>query len=76
MQLILYYIIHKKNVMSDSKENVGQQDRIRIDSKDPSEVEYVHQQFPHLRHQQVVDAIEKVGPIREDVMNYLNNIKK
>jgi hypothetical protein len=62
--------------MSDSKQNVGQQDRIRIDSKDPSEVEYVHQQFPNLKHQQIVDAIEKAGPFREVVMNYLNKIGK
>ena len=62
--------------MSDSKKNVGQQDRIRIDSKDPGEVEYVHQQFPHLKHQQIVEAIEKAGPIREDVIKYLRNIRK
>jgi len=66
----------KANVMSDSKQNVGQQDRIRIDSKDPSEVEYVHQQFPELKHQQIVEAIDKAGPFREDVIKYLNNIAK
>ena len=62
--------------MSDSKQNVGQQDRIRIDSKDPSEVEYVHQQFPNLKHQQIVEAIDKAGPIRKDVMDYLQKINK
>jgi uncharacterized protein (DUF433 family) len=62
--------------MSDSKQNVGQQDRIRIDANDKSEVEYVHQQYPHLSHQQVLEAIRSKGPIREDVINYLNSLGK
>lgn len=62
--------------MSGSKQNVGQQDRVRIDSKDASEVEYVHQQFPHLSHQQVVEAIEKFGPFRDNVTDYLKSIGK
>ena len=45
--------------MSDNKNIVSQQDGIRIDINDPSEVEYVHSQFPELEHQQVVDVIEE-----------------
>ena len=59
--------------MSDKKDNRGQRDRVRIDLNDPSEVEYVHQQFSHLKHEEVVDAIKKAGPLREDVMKYLRD---
>lgn len=47
------------------------QDRIRIDSNDPSEVEYVHSLFPELEHEDIVKAIKEKGPIRKDVMEYL-----
>jgi hypothetical protein len=57
--------------MSDNKNINTQQDRVRVDSNDPSEVEYVHQQFPELEHQQIVDAIEASGPFRKDIMEYL-----
>lgn len=62
--------------MHDNKANVGQADRIRVDASDPSEVEFVHRQFPHLQHQQVLDAIREKGPMREDVYNYLKTLKK
>lgn len=61
--------------MSDNKNNVGQPDRIRIDANDPNEVEYVHRLFPHLTHDQVLEAIENKGPLREDVIKYLQNLK-
>ena len=53
--------------MSDNKQTTGQQDRIRVDSNDPSEVEYVHQQFPNKSHEEVVQAIKTFGPMREDI---------
>jgi hypothetical protein len=65
----------KHTTMADNKINVGQQDRVRIDANDPSEVEYVHRQYPHLRHEQVLEAIQKVGPDRETVIQYLKNLK-
>ena len=40
--------------MSDQKTNTGNQDRMRVDSNDPSEVEYLHRQFSYLTHQQVL----------------------
>lgn len=61
--------------MSDNKTNVGPQDRTRIDANDPAEVEYVHRQFPHLKHEQVLEAIKSKGPIREDVIKYLQGLK-
>lgn len=57
--------------MADNKQSVGTQDRIRIDANDKSEVEYVHQQFPSLSHQEVLDAIKEKGPYRDDVMKFL-----
>ena len=57
--------------MSDNKNIVSQQDRIRIDVNDRSEVEYVHSLFPELEHEQIVDAIKEKGPIRKNVMEYL-----
>jgi len=57
--------------MSDNKNVADKRDRTKIDMNDPSEVEYVHQQFPYLKHEQVVDAIKLKGPSREAVMAYL-----
>ncbi|HWV66022.1 DUF3606 domain-containing protein [Chitinophaga sp.] len=57
--------------MADDKKNVGKQDDIRVDSQDPSEVEYLHQQFPAKTHQQIRDAIKQAGPMRQDIINYL-----
>lgn len=62
--------------MSDNKDNVGKQDRIRVNSQDPSEVEYVHQQFPSLTHQEVLEAIKRAGPFREEIMKYLRELTK
>lgn len=62
--------------MSDNKANIGKQDRIRVSAKDPNEVEYVHRQFPSLTHEQVVAAIKRAGPLREEVMKYLGELTK
>ncbi|SEN11459.1 Protein of unknown function [Chitinophaga rupis] len=62
--------------MADNKSNVGQQDRIRVDANDPSEVEYLHRQFAHLKHEQVVEAIKSKGPLRADVVKYLETLNK
>jgi hypothetical protein len=55
----------------DNKNNKGKQDRIRVDSKSSSEVEYVHQQFPNLSHQAITGAVRAAGPLRKDIMAYL-----
>lgn len=55
----------------DNKKNTGIQDDLRVDANDPSEVEYVHQQFPNKTHQEVLDAVKKYGPLREDIMHAL-----
>jgi hypothetical protein len=55
----------------DNKQNTGTQDDIRVDLNDPSEVEYVHQQFPDKTHQEIKDAIKQFGPLRADIMQAL-----
>lgn len=62
--------------MSDNKENVGKQDRIRVNSQDPNEVEYVHRQFPSLSHEEVLQAIKRAGPFRDEIMKYLKELTK
>jgi hypothetical protein len=57
--------------MSDDKKNTGKQDDIRVDSNDPSEVEYLHRQYPNKTHQEVLDAIKKYGPMRRDIVEQL-----
>jgi hypothetical protein len=58
--------------MSDNKTNVGKQDDIRVDLNDPSEVEYLHRQYPNKTHQEIKDAIKAKGPLRKDIVSYLN----
>jgi Protein of unknown function (DUF3606) len=60
--------------MPDNKKNTGKQDDIRVDSNDPSEVEYLHQQFPTMSHEQIKEAIEKAGPMRADIIRYLKRL--
>lgn len=57
--------------MPDDKNLTTKQDRDRVDINDRLEVEYVHTQFPELEHEQIIEAIEKSGPIRKDIYEYL-----
>jgi hypothetical protein len=58
--------------MADNKDQTSQQDRIRVDSNDPSEVEYLHKQYPDMSHQQILDAIRIAGPLRADIIAWLD----
>lgn len=57
--------------MSDSKQQTGKQEDIRVDINDPSEVEYLHQQFPDRTHEEIKRAIMEAGPMRQDVVDHL-----
>lgn len=59
--------------MSDNKQKTGKQDDIRVDANDPSEVEYLHQQFPDKSHEEIKSAIAAKGPIRKDIEDFLRN---
>ncbi len=61
--------------MSDNKSTTGQQDRIRVDANDPSEVEYLHSQFPNKTHQEIKAAIKENGPLRKDIEDFLRGGK-
>ena len=59
--------------MPDNKEYTGKQDRLRVDAHDPSEVEYLHQQYPWLSHDKIKKAIKAAGPMRKDIEKYLSS---
>ncbi len=61
--------------MSDNKNMRDGRDDVKVDSKDPSEVEFVHKQFPNLTHQQVMDAIKQYGPYRKDIYAALEKMR-
>lgn len=61
----------KATIMPDNKTNTGKQDDIRVDSNDASEVEYLHRQFPSKTHEEIKEAIRKAGPMRADIIRYL-----
>ena len=62
--------------MSDNKNAKDMKDRMRVDANDPSEVEYVHSKYPHLQHQQVLEAVKSKGPLRADIEKFLDGLKK
>ena len=57
--------------MPDNKNIKKQQDRIRVDSKDASEVEHLHQKFPAFSHTEILRAIRIAGPYRKTIIEYL-----
>jgi len=57
----------------DKKDRQDSRDRIKVDSNDPSEVEYLHRQHKQYSHEQIVDAIKKHGPYRQDIEKYLKS---
>ena len=57
--------------MSDDKRNTGKQDDIRVDANDPSEVAYLQRQFPNHSHEEIMEAIKKYGPLRENIEQHL-----
>jgi len=57
--------------MTDNKNIQGMRDRIRVDARDPAEVEYLQQKFPSLSHGEVLSAIREGGPFRKDIIRYI-----
>ncbi|HMJ48801.1 MAG TPA: DUF3606 domain-containing protein [Ferruginibacter sp.] len=57
--------------MSDNKKLKSKQDRIRVDGKDPSEVAYLRKQFPGISTRALTGAIRAAGPLRKDIIKYL-----
>ncbi|MDF2191276.1 DUF3606 domain-containing protein [Paraflavitalea sp. CAU 1676] len=57
--------------MSDSNPKLSKQDDIRVNPKDPSEVEYFQRKFPDKTYDEVAEAIKAAGPLRADIETYL-----
>ena len=55
----------------DNKKTQDGRDRSKVNSKEAYEVEYLHQQYPKLSHQQVYAAVRKAGPSRAKIETYL-----
>lgn len=59
--------------MADNKDLLGVKDRSNIDANDPTEVAYVHHQFPWFSNQEIKSAIKEHGPDRDAVMAFLES---
>lgn len=57
--------------MADNKQKEDGRDDVKVDSKDKSEVEYLHRQHPQHSHTEIVAAIEKYGPYRKNIEAHL-----
>ncbi|CAN5886224.1 hypothetical protein BH11BAC4_BH11BAC4_06690 [soil metagenome] len=57
--------------MPENKKNMNIYDRLRVDAKDPSEVEYFREKFPSLSHAVIRQAIIEAGPFRKDIKKLL-----
>ena len=68
---IIVCVYCKSFLMSDNKQQQDGRDDARVDSKDKSEVEYLHRQHPNFTHAQIVEAVEKYGPLRKDIEAHL-----
>lgn len=60
----------------DNKNIQDNRDRIKVDSNDASEVEYLHSRHKEYTHAEVLEAIKKYGPYREDIEKHLQSGKK
>lgn len=60
--------------MPDNKKDIGKQDDIRVDVDDASEVDYLHQQFPDKSHEEIKEAIKAAGPLRVNIIAYLQRM--
>jgi hypothetical protein len=65
------FVDHKSSCMSDKKEKIKQPENTHIGVNDLKDVENIHRQFPYMSHEQILDAIQKAGPDRENILRYL-----
>lgn len=59
----------------DSINNIGKQERIKIESKNFAEIEQIKQLFPQLNSPEISEAIKTAGPFRNDVIKYIKGLK-
>ena len=58
--------------MSDIKENIKKADLHYVDPKDYTEVVYLHSKYPWFSEELIRSVIEKEGPERKHIEDYLN----
>ena len=56
----------------DNKNISDGRDKAKVDINDHFEVEYLHQQWKQFTHAQIKEAIEKYGPERKNIEDFLN----
>ncbi len=61
--------------MADSKNIRDGRDRSKVDINDPSEIKKVQQKFPEVAQEQIMNAIRKAGPVRENIYDFLKKAK-
>jgi len=59
--------------MLDTKEEIKKIDLHYVDPKDHTEVEYLHSKYPWISEQEIRSVIEKQGPVRKHIEDYLSN---
>lgn len=58
--------------MADNKKKKDGRDRSKVESKDKSEVEYLHSKYRRrLSHQAITGAIKAAGPVRKNIQAYI-----
>ena len=62
--------------MADRKTIHGVKDRSMIDVNDPTEVEYVHHQFPWISSNEIREVIKQHGPDRDAVEAALGRFRR
>lgn len=58
--------------MSDTLENIKKPDLHYVDPKDHTEVEYLHSKYPWISENVIRSVIEKQGPERKHIEDYLD----
>jgi len=59
--------------MLDTKEEIKKIDLHYVDPKDHTEVEYLHSKYPWISEKEIRSVIEKQGPERKHIEDYLSN---
>ncbi|UEG49986.1 hypothetical protein LK994_00675 [Ferruginibacter lapsinanis] len=58
--------------MLSTKEDIKKVDHHFVDPKDKTEVEYLHSKYPWISEKVIRSAIEKQGPERKNIEDYLD----
>ncbi len=62
--------------MFDTNENIKKPDLHFVDPNDRTEVEYLHSMYPWIDESAIKSAIEKHGPVRKHIEDYLSSLHR